>query len=345
MSKACQIVFYCFLFVLSACTKSDNKAEDYQQRVQTILETEFELPQQKALNFPRTRDINKEFEKLNKKHTISVREFLSLRECKLHIVLAQRNSLMGKVSVPSQILFNDLEILTYTPRCIEYLKQSNNLTMKNKLEVYLAEKQKEITVSLWRAILGSNENAQFWHPNDQPENYPQSLNQESVANIKALTKIVGKIKSGEYSLSKQQQIEIEQNLKGLQNGDAGFLFHQLQEQADALQVANKSIEARIKKPLCFTDNSTEKARYFRNVVNKFFIEQVQVYAVSLNQRYTQLMDVYLELESKLETGSSKQYDKWKVQRDKRFTEYLNSTKEHVQYVKKLYKQCGLQVSR
>ena len=67
--------------------------------------------------------------------------------------------------------------------------------------------------------------------------------------------------------------------------------------------------------------------------------------MSLNQRYTQLIDVYLDLESKLETGSSKQYDKWKVQRDKRFTEYLNSTKEHVQYVQKLYKQCGLQVSR
>ena len=77
MSKACQIVFYCFLFVLSACTNSDNKAEDYQQRVQTILETEFELLQQKTVNFPRTRDINKEFEKLNKKYSISVREFLS----------------------------------------------------------------------------------------------------------------------------------------------------------------------------------------------------------------------------------------------------------------------------
>ena len=217
--------------------------------------------------------------------------------------------------------------------------------MKNKLEVYLAEKQQKIIISLWRAILGSKENAQFWRPNEQPENYPQALNQESVDDIKVLTKFVEKIKSGQFNFSKQQQNEIEKALKGLQNGDAGFLFHQLQEQADALQVANKSIEARIKKPLCFTDNSTEKARYFRNVVNKFFIEQVQAYAVSLNQRYTQLMDVYLELESKLETGSSKQYEKWKAQRDKRFTEYLNSTKEHVQYVQKLYKQCGLQVSR
>ena len=120
MSKVCQIIFYCFLFVLSACTNSDNKAEDYQQRVQAILETEFELPQQQTLNFPRIRDTNKELEKQNKKHSIGVREFLSLRECKLHVVLAQRNSLMGKVSAPSQILFNDLEILTHTPASVSY---------------------------------------------------------------------------------------------------------------------------------------------------------------------------------------------------------------------------------
>ena len=91
----------------------------------------------------------------------------------------------------------------------------------------------------------------------------------------------------------------------------------------------------------FIKERNEKARYFSNVVNKFFIGQVQVYAVQLNQRYNQIMGVYINLEDKLKVGSPKQYDEWKAQRDKQFKEYLIAPKGHVFYIQKLYEQCAL----
>ena len=331
------------ILLLSACDVAIEPSSDYQKRIQNVLSVDVSLEKSDRLRYPRQRLLVKQDRK--KKNSISIREFLSLRECKLHLVLAQRNSLIGKVAPASQLMFNDLQILEYIPECIEQLVEKNNTLMAQKLESYFKLKQSDIMNSLWKAILGSSENASFWQEQPQPENYPLSLNQESNKDIVALIQFVEKVKLAHYHFSKNQVTDIEQNLKALQNGDGGYLLKKMTSLEKDLNLANKAIQLRIDRPLCLNSKPTQKAYYFKNVVNLYFIEKVQMQAVHLIQRYRQLMKSYLKLELALQSGAPLNYRKWKQERDQQFELSLNISKKHAGKVQLLFNQCGLTVGR
>lgn len=187
--------------LLAACDKNDDVAFDYQQRVQTILETRVKELGVRSLGddgsrYPRKRVLDEQQSQLQS--SISIREFLSLRQCELHLVIAKRNSLIGKVAPASQLLFNDLQILNTAPKCIDQLVKGNNQLMAEKLINYVEQKESLIIIALWKAILGSRENTLFWHERSQPNDYPLTLNSDVAKNIKQLTQFVQKVKQQNY---------------------------------------------------------------------------------------------------------------------------------------------------
>ena len=335
-----KLCFLILIIFLSACHLDIESSKDYQKRLQNILEVDIKfIDEIEPLTYPRKRLLYKQKPKI--KNDISIREFLSLRECKLHLVIAQRNSLIGKVAPASQLLFNDLKILEHTPECIEQLLKKNNEDMAQKLESYFESKKSDVVYSLWSAILGSSENASFWQVRPQPDNYPFALNKESMPSIAAIIKFVEKIKQADYHFSEEETNEVEKHLNAIQSGDGGYLFTKLSALEKNLELANQAIQQRIDKPLCFNARPIEKAKYFENVVNLYFIDKVQIEAVHLTQRYQQLIPNYLKLESSLTEGMPKAYKEWKKQRDQQFELSLNASKKHVSQVQLLFKQCGL----
>ena len=319
-------------------------SDDYVKRLQSVLEVSADKvnddDSQLSLDYPAPRDL-KQTASIN---ILSIREFLSLRECALHTIIAKRNSLIGKVAPQSQILFNDLEILHNIPDCVLTLQKNGRHGLSEKLIRYQKQKTQYLNQSLWQAILGQKENAQFWRVKPQPKDYPRSFNNSSVQSINALIKFIGQVKLGDYNFNQQQTDEIERHLQKLSLGDAGQLYSQLTKLTANLELANQAISQRLEQPLCLNDKPTEKSRYFQNVVNKFFIDKVQVNTVHLVQRYRQLLPRYLELEKSLNTATPKAYRQWKQQRDHSFQRALTISKQHVVYVQQLYDQCGLSVS-
>lgn len=339
--KLIQRVIYIFLLLsLLACSKTDKTtSSDYLARLQSVLGVKVDKQESQALIFPQARSL-----KLDKQGSVlSIREFLSLRQCKLHTVIARRNSLIGKVALPSQLLFNDLEILQTVPACIEKLNQDKQYTLATKLSVYQTQKIEQIDTSLWQAILGQTENSSFWRVREQHQDYPRAFNNRVDISIKALRSFVEQVHRGNYHLNKQQRKHIEEHLQELMISDAGALYKKLMRLKNDLEAANKVIIQRLDKPLCLNGLPTEKARYFKNVVNQFFIGKVQVEAVYLRQRYQQLAEDYLLLEKRLWHATPKPYRQWKLQRDQDLQQALMATKVHVSYVQRLFEQCGLSV--
>jgi len=335
--KFCLLIIIIFVV---ACDSNIESSRDYQKRIQSVLKVDIDfLEETESLTYPRRKLLNQK--RVESKSKISIREFLSLRECKLHVVIAQRNSLIGKVAPASQLLFNDLQILEHTPECIEQLRNVNNEVMAKKLKSYFEIKKEEIVTSLWKAILGSSENSSFWQASSQPDGYPLILNQESTDSIAALIKFVEKIKRENYHFSKEQTIQVEQHLKVIQGGDGGYLLIRMSELEKNLDKANQAIQQRIDKPLCLNAKPTEKAQYFKNIVNLYFIDKVQIEAVHLAQRYQQLLPSYVKLESLLLEGAPKAYQEWKKQRDQQFELSLNASRKHAKKVQLLFNQCGL----
>lgn len=324
---------------LAGCTPSnEHSAADYLERIQNVLDVR--APHQLSSitpDYPAPRELTIDV----KVYELSIREFLSLRECALHQVIANRNSLLGKVALSSQRLFNDLEILRTGPDCVHRLTETNKPALAQKLKLFLESKRRVLGHSLWRAVLGASENAEFWRVGTKIADYPDTLNHESVTNISALLTFANSVKHGHYGFSKHETSELERHLGQLRYGDGGRLLREYAQLDKSLDQANRVIRRRLKRPLCFNGKPTANSHHFDNVVRTFFIAKVQKHAVLLNRRYEQLMPEYLKLESALAEYAPPSYLAWAEKRQALMLSGREATKIHANHIQRLFKQCGL----
>lgn len=316
--------------LLSACTKQNSDVDEYVERLENVLErnaatisTEFSAP------FPQQRQLHLTLPPSE----LSVREFLSLRGCELHTTLAHRNSQLGKVSSASQKLFSDLHILTQGPKCVEQLGESE---LTSKLVRFLKQKQQNLNVILWHALLAQPEHASFWRSNISNNNAIDVR-----IEITSLSEFSNQVLRGKTDFSKQQFDDIERHLGRLRFGGGGQLLEQYSQLIVGLRRANSVIKKRLEQPLCISNAPTQKAHFFKNVVNKFFIKSVQRHAVKLNQQAKQLIPIFSELEEPLLEYSSADYKAWARKRKQLMAQGQSATMEHVKLLQKLYQQCGL----
>lgn len=285
-------------------------------------------------HFPKPRDL--QFK--TQRGDLSIREFLSLRECKLHTTVAHRNSLIGKVASESQLLFSDLRILQQGPECVEQL---GKLALAKKLQVFLDVKKRQINTHLWSALLAQNEHREFWRSKNYDRDYPKNNSLETKKSLGSLTAFVNRVLAGHYDFTDAEYKSIEQHLGQLRFGDGGQLLSQYLVQINTLQLANTIIQSRLKRPLCFQQKANTKAHYFDNVVRTYFITKVQSRAVKLNQRAEVLLQAHKQLETPLLQYAKANYQAWAKQRDSLFRQGKAATNLHVQLIQQLYKQCNL----
>lgn len=321
---------------LTACSANEPAAIDYALRLQNVLGIKMAYQKTNQLKPPSPRDLQQS----TQSSILTIREFLSLRQCELHTVIAHRNSLIGKVSKPSQILLNDLDILKTGPACIEVLEQKS---IANKLAIFLNTKQQQIKQSVWNATIAGPEFQLFWSTNALADNYPTQLKKETIENLHAIAKLNKQIGQGNYTLSVQQKQQLETDLGNIRFGDGGQLILEYQMMIDGLNLANRAIEYRLQTPLCLNGKPTPAARNMQNVVFKYFIDGVQQHAVKLRQRTNQIMPTINKLEEQFKSILPKNYKAWQQQRNELIQTGQTKVTDHAKMLQKLFKQCGLSV--
>ncbi|MGK0374355.1 MAG: hypothetical protein ACJA2E_000824 [Arenicella sp.] len=325
------------LLLITACSQQTSYLDDYLDRLENVLDRKapsstltisvaFPSPQQLQLQEPIAE--------------LSIREFLSLRECKLHSVIAHRNSQLGKVSSASQRLFSDLKMLHLGPQCVVRL---GDVDLASKLDLFLMQKEQNLNAVVWYSLLGQSENTSFWHDKQSNTKYPLQLSIDVSTELIGLEKFVSRVINGERFFTAQETSEVERYLGRLRAGDGGRLLGEYRRLRVALDKANSIVQQRLDVPLCLSSTPTQKARYFSNVVNAHFIENVQKHAVRLDQRAEKLLSAYYALEASLLSHASEDYKAWARQRDIDIKEGQAATLDHVRLIQKLYQQCGLRV--
>ena len=328
--------------LINACGTEPTPVHDYLTRLSNVLEVPIDSHANSSKetstthfpSFPKPRNL--QFSAI--KGELSIREFLSLRECKLHTTIAHRNSLIGKVSSASQRLFSDLRILQQGPECITQLGES---VLAKKLQQFLDLKQSQIQQTLWSALLAQNEHRKFWQANDYDPRYPTIIEIETSNSLNALAVFSRNILIGKYDFSDAEFTSVEQHLGQLRFGDGGRLLSRYLEQLNKLNIANNIIRTRLKRPLCFEQKTNTQARYFDNVIRTYFILNVQRNAVQLNQRAETLITAHQQLEEPLLQYANKDYQEWVNRRNSLLSQAKTATTEHVKLIQKLYAQCNL----
>ncbi len=329
------ITLFSLCFVAACFNDPASPAKTYSLRLSNVLAVDGPSLIWSMPTFPQQRELRTE----QTQSLISIREFLGLRQCKLHVIIAQRNSQIGKVASPSQRLKFDLEILSHGPKCLDKI---DNPTLRKKLSNFLAVKRKRIPHTLWYALLAQSEYKALWSQKSHKDIYPEFVSNATITNdLRRLNEFSSRVLSGSFNYSTEEFNDIERTLGRLRLGDAGQLMSELSELHHYLEHANQAIRQRLERKLCPTPRPNEQARYLNNVVLKFFIKRVQAQAVLLKRRYEQLLPSILELESQLMPYSTAAFQEWSNDRNDHISRGLSATFSHSKQLQRLFEQCGL----
>jgi hypothetical protein len=191
-----------------------------------------------------------------------------------------------------------------------------------------------------RSVFEGTEYREFWK-------MPLALNDYPAADLsgeseRALIQVVGLREAWLNGRVSEGRSEFESLLFLISTGDGGALLKAyqllLRKLHDLNALLNQVLGAR---------NLCEPVRPYsreilQNVVQKFFVGDVQIWAAALNKRQYALQAALEELEPAFESVLSDEYRSWAKQRDALFSEARHAIKMHVQKVQILLNEDSLQ---
>jgi hypothetical protein len=199
--------------------------------------------------------------------------------------------------------------------------------------------------SIAKALLGSGEFKSFWKAAGAPESYPADVNIEPVQALLALNQMVLAWHLGDYSFGINR---LEGSLFQIQMGDGGHLLSatwRMQQNLLQLNLYLDSVIASLKQ--CHTARPDYSVLILKNVVTKYFVGDVQVWAAELNRRQYALIGAFRTLEQTLgspkvgdggmglESPFSEEYTQWLKARDALFEQTKEEIRAHVEKLKLL----------
>lgn len=264
-------------------------------------------------------------------------DFLRLRGCALQQTIARRNSSLGRVAPTSQRLLLELAFLRDAPACIETLRSDGRGELAELIQETAILKQSQLPALIFNATLGNREYRDFWRATAIPEDYPVNTSSLAITALEQITADAMRWMSGDFQAD---ELAFELALSEVAKGDGGELLAALSHQAAHLAAGDGLIVKSIAKgPLCTANTIGPAAPIVRTVVNKFFIQEIQARAASINQRHYALIEPVSKLELLLAEVLPDDYERWRVYRGKTLAHGTQATKDHVAQLQALLGIC------
>jgi hypothetical protein len=305
-----------------------NHLQDYQQRMANVLEVEspdslnISLPP-----YPALRDIKQNIPAT----TIKLFEFYNLQHCELYSLVAERNTSLGNLQLPSTRYLYERHLLDALQLC---LKDTTDSKLREKLASWQQTKTQQLPMVWADLIQLSSELKQSFSANFGliEGNQQDGLNQSKAA----LHYLV--------QLDKKQQIisaELEQHLQYLMNNPlpAKLWLSQLTLTKHLNQATEWLLEHAVNLQ-CSGNGSNKKAEYLSNVFQQFFIEKIQPLASQINHYQYQLSPILEDLVAHPNLSPSfKYYINQSNQQG--FENYQVAMQQHIDFWQKFFKRCNI----
>lgn len=160
-----RIYILCWALVLAGCqlySPAEDMLDDYLTRLARVLgQHEPAVVRRPAVTLPAMRDLQVPIEPLS----VNLLEYWEFRECGLAPILAERNSVLGRVMPPSQALHMDGRLLRQLAFCATTLQDEAMGTLTQQL---IEQKQAQWPLRYWNATVAGPELRHFWSPASAP---------------------------------------------------------------------------------------------------------------------------------------------------------------------------------
>lgn len=262
--------------------------------------------------------------------SIDLLDFLGLYGCRLQEVVAQANSSLGKFAPNSQRLLSALKFIELGPECVDSLIENDKASLASAVSAEVNYKQSQVHWFVAKALFEGEEYRSFWDKPLQLGGYPTQLSSEPIMALSKVGQLLKAWSAGEVSKGVS---DIEGQLFLIAQGDGGALVKAYELLNRELQASNQILDHAIRsRTLCKQPNAYSRD-ILSNVVEKFFVGEVQAWASALNRRQYAIMAAVRPLERVMKQDLSKDYFSWKERRDALFVNATEQIKAHVQRLK------------
>ncbi|MFS1863021.1 DUF3080 domain-containing protein [Vibrio lentus] len=317
----------CLTMVLTGCfdDSPQNYFDDYQTKIANVQDADEIQEDWELESLPRKRELFIEVPLLS----IGLIDSYQLRQCGLFNLIAERNSVLGKVADEFRNYDYQVALLEGVGHCISNNElESEIVELLREIEqqklaqfplhqwnlIYASEAmQSQMRGSQWlRADIGE----QVRQTSDALEHINQALNTPLVS---------GKATEVQEVLEKSSTL-----------GDLYYSLSRASAELDTITQQLTTFDANI---ICGKQRDTTKFRYLNNVFEQQYIDKVQPYMAQLDGYYQQLAPQLAMFDAQPELHS------YYFPIKDAHQAFRSSTRRHVDYWQQLFKRCGRKVGR
>ncbi|WP_276203190.1 DUF3080 domain-containing protein [Photobacterium aquae] len=314
--------------------------KQYQQRLANVLDIPSpDLPEPNVIPFPDKRDLYIPIDDIR----INLIDAYELRKCGLFNLIAERNSILGKVQDKTRQLRYEIMLTNGLQYCIQNLPADS--TLIHTLQDIHKQKQTQLPLHIWNMLTTGQEWRQQWVIHHQVFPLTSFYGfDELMGAISYLTLINAQIEKAKYI----ENTELERLLTHQQTLHPFHYFGQLIYSMETAIVWLNSITSMLADQqqhiICGKNHNQQKAEYLSNVFYKFFAKDIQPYLAKLDSQYNQIQPELNELfSSQLEQhlhlqGYYNHYLTNELQ-----LRFRTATLNHVEQWKQIFQRCNIKV--
>lgn len=277
------------LVLLSGCSDHRKIADDleaYSQRLQNY--TDIALPKENfnlGLQAP-----SKSIFKLNVTEiNINLREFYALQDCALNQLVAQRNTALGKMQLPSARYAYESQLVVELKECAKFLDSKVEASLGAKLDEWTSEKERQLPVSWANLITQSDE--VYTHLSANNGFISGNANDNYLVTKQAIVFLLSSRTTHPVDLS-----ELEKHLQQLANSPLIARAWRTQVLiSQKLNHISPLLNEYLAKNQCQTVQDKQSIEIMQNIFRKFFAGNIQALAGELNKYHYQLSPLIEQL--------------------------------------------------
>ena len=317
----------CLTMVLTGCfdDSPQNYFDDYQTKIANVQDADEIQEDWELESLPRKRELFIEVPSLS----IGLIDSYQLRQCGLFNLIAERNSVLGKVADEFRNYDYQVALLEGVGQCL-----SNNELEPEIVELLREIEQQKLAqfpLHQWNLIYASEAmqsqmRGSQWLRADIGDQVRQTSDALEHINLALNTPLVsGKTTEVQEGLEKSSTL-----------GDLYYSLSRASAELDTITQQLTTFDANI---ICGKQRDTTKFRYLNNVFEQQYIDKVQPYMAQLDGYYQQLAPQLAMFDAQPELHS------YYFPIKDAHQAFRSSTRRHVDYWQQLFKRCGRKVGR
>ncbi|MGI0116826.1 DUF3080 family protein [Zooshikella sp. RANM57] len=274
---------------------------------------------------------------------------LSIKHChSLTQRIAERNSALGKVMPITQQAIYERQLLPELSACLKH-PESTSAELRETLRQWMTVKQAQLPSTYWNALYNSSEMLHHFSLATPPlAEQPPSL----TPTLQALSYLTTFSQQRDTPIPDVQMLtlQLNQHLQKLQQRATGGELIRASVLANTLlKKANQLMATVSAQQICPQHRPTPKSRILSQVLQKFYLQQIQPYLAQLSQQLNQWQIAHQNLLNTIPDehipATMNQFIAKTVAENTGLHAMLKQqTTRHIAYWKQILKQCAISVN-